>query len=178
MSCVVAGLGEATFGGIVFKKKNLLTAVTLPATPRLRQNCETQLRAVHFERAGLLDAEMMSFTPALRIDYNFYQITAVTITDSLSDGVHINYIHPYETARLEYMQVRQYTLLPHFHSMNIFPCYSRSFTVAYNWNAVGLCKEMHCSKTTVRKIVSEQVPDETVCLRFITVCLEAENSGI
>ena len=99
---------------MLYLKKTLSTAVTLPATPRLRQNCETQLRAVHFERAGLLDAEMMSFTPALRIDYNFYQITAVTITDSLSDGVHINYIHPYETARLEYMQVRLYTLLPHF----------------------------------------------------------------
>ena len=106
-------LGQACFGGVALKK-NLSTAVTLPATPRLRQNCETQLRAVHFERAGLLDAEMMSFTPALRIDYNFYQITAVTITDSLSDGVHINYIHPYETARLEYMQVRPYTLLLHF----------------------------------------------------------------
>lgn len=80
--------------------------LTLPATAKLGQSREHQLREVHLERAGLFDAESMSFTPALRIDYNFYQITAITIINSLSDGVHINYIHPYETSRLEYMQVR------------------------------------------------------------------------
>jgi hypothetical protein len=82
------------------------SGVNLPATARLAQNCESQLRELHIQRAGLLDAETMSFTPALRIDYNFYQITAVTITDSLDDGVHVMYVHPYETARLERMQVR------------------------------------------------------------------------
>lgn len=79
--------------------------VTLPATPRLGQHCESQLRAMHIERAGLLDAATMTFTPALRIDYNYYKITEIRITDSLSDGVHIHYVHPYETARLEYMQI-------------------------------------------------------------------------
>lgn len=59
-----------------------------------------------FERAGLFDAATMSFTPALRIDYNFYKITAVTISNSLSDGVLINYIYPFDEVRLEYMQVR------------------------------------------------------------------------
>ena len=107
------------------------TAIILPATPRLGQSCETQLRAIHLERAGLLDAETMSFTPALRIDYNFYQITAVTITDSLSDGVHINYIYPYETARLEYMQVRQYVCC----CLNFSPC---GLTFMW-WGCCGLC---------------------------------------
>lgn len=79
--------------------------INLPATARLAQNCESQLRELKIERAGLLDAETMTFTPALRIDYNFYQITAVTITDSLSDGVHVMYVHPFETARLERMQI-------------------------------------------------------------------------
>nr|KAG5700697.1 hypothetical protein BaRGS_029062 [Batillaria attramentaria] len=79
--------------------------VTLPATPHQGMNCESQLRALHLQRAGLLDAATMTFTPALRIDYNFYKITGITVTDSLSDGVHINYIHPYETARLEYIQI-------------------------------------------------------------------------
>ena len=81
--------------------------INLPATARLAQQSETQLRALHIERAGLLDAETMTFTPSLRIDYNYYTITAVTITESLSDGVLINYVHPYETARLEYMQVHK-----------------------------------------------------------------------
>ncbi|XP_076442507.1 protein bark beetle-like [Babylonia areolata] len=79
--------------------------VTLAATARNSQYDDTQIRAVNFERAGLLDAETMSFTPALRIDYNFYQITAVSITDSLSDGICINYIHPFAEVRLESIQI-------------------------------------------------------------------------
>lgn len=37
----------------------------------------------------------MTFTPALRIDYNFYKITALQITDSVSDGVNIKYANPF-----------------------------------------------------------------------------------
>ena len=53
----------------------------------------------------MLDAETMLFTPALRIDYNYYDITDVRVHHSLDDGIQVNYIHPYVTARLEYMQV-------------------------------------------------------------------------
>lgn len=47
------------------------------------------------QKAGQLDYQAMTFTPALRIDYNFYKITALQVTDSVSDGVNIKYANPF-----------------------------------------------------------------------------------
>ncbi|KAK3092533.1 hypothetical protein FSP39_004063 [Pinctada imbricata] len=78
------------------------SGVTIPAVPTGSQLDPTQIRHVVIERAGMLDYEEMAFTPALRIDYNFYKITGLHIRSSVSDGLNIKYSNPHTENLIEY----------------------------------------------------------------------------
>ncbi|XP_067681580.1 protein bark beetle-like [Haliotis asinina] len=76
--------------------------ITFPATPKDGQACTSQLRHIAIHKAGLLDHATMAHTPALRIDYNYYQMSYITINDALSDAIHIKFNHPHTENKLEY----------------------------------------------------------------------------
>ncbi|KAK6181325.1 hypothetical protein SNE40_009204 [Patella caerulea] len=78
------------------------SGITIPPTQKDGQACQTQIRHVSIQKAGLLDHSTMSYTPALRIDYNYFQISFIEVRDSLSDGIHIKFNHPYSENKLEY----------------------------------------------------------------------------
>lgn len=73
----------------------IVTGITIPAIPTYGQIYDTQIKHLIIQKAGQLDYQAMTFTPALRIDYNFYKITALQVTDSVSDGVNIKYANPF-----------------------------------------------------------------------------------
>ena len=75
--------------------------MTIPAIPKGDLSKETQIRTMKIDKAGLLDHSKMFFSPALRIDYNYYDITNVTVTSSTSDGIYIKFNHPYSNNRLQ-----------------------------------------------------------------------------
>ncbi|KAK0049320.1 protein bark beetle [Biomphalaria pfeifferi] len=81
--------------------------ITLAAAYRHDQNTpmqdESQIRHVKIFNAGLLDPDTGTLTPALRIDYNYYQISHLTVNNSMSDGVFISYAHPYLNNFIEYL---------------------------------------------------------------------------
>lgn len=55
----------------------------------------TQIRHVIIEKAGLLDADEMQYTPGLTLDYNYLKITGLIVRNSVSDGVNVKYSHPH-----------------------------------------------------------------------------------
>ncbi|KAH9500139.1 hypothetical protein Btru_077291 [Bulinus truncatus] len=81
--------------------------ITLAAAYRHDQNTplqdESQIRHVKIFNAGLLDPDSGTLTPALRIDYNYYQISHLTVNNSMSDGVFMSYAHPYANNFIEYL---------------------------------------------------------------------------
>lgn len=81
------------------------SGVTIPAIPKGGLIKETQIRTLKIDKAGLLDHSKMFFSPALRIDYNYYDITNVTVTSSTSDGIYIRFNHPYTNNRLQFCSV-------------------------------------------------------------------------
>lgn len=83
----------------------LFSGITLPATPKGRNDPETQLRYLRIDKAGLLDYATMSYTPALRIDYNFHSVSYLTVENSVSDSVNIKYTYPYSENRFEYCRL-------------------------------------------------------------------------
>ena len=80
----------------------LLPGVTIPAIPTGGTTDDTQIRHVKIIKAGMLDYEEMMFTPALSIDYNFYKITGLTVTNSVSDAVVVKYANPHTENFFEY----------------------------------------------------------------------------
>ncbi|XP_012945265.1 protein bark beetle [Aplysia californica] len=70
--------------------------------PRISQ---TVIRFATIKKAGLLDPDTATLTPALRIDYNFYKISWLTVENSISDGISIAYSHPYSENVMEYLKV-------------------------------------------------------------------------
>ncbi|XP_052783699.1 protein bark beetle-like isoform X2 [Mya arenaria] len=83
------------------------SGITMTAQRRYgtRQTEETQIRYVTIEKAGLLDFVEMSYTPGLRIDYNFYKISYLTIRDCVSDGINIKYANPFSKSLIEKVTV-------------------------------------------------------------------------
>jgi hypothetical protein len=75
--------------------------VTIPAVVKRGQQYETQIRHVTIDRAGLLDYAEMSYTAGLRIDYNYYGISYLKVINGVSDGINIQYSHPYAPNTLE-----------------------------------------------------------------------------
>jgi len=77
--------------------------VTIPAQRRYgtRQQEETQIRYLSIEKAGLLDFVEMAYAPGLRIDYNFFRISFLSVRNCVSDGINIKYAHPYSKSLLE-----------------------------------------------------------------------------
>ena len=47
----------------------------------------------------------MSYTPGLRIDYNFYSISHLTVTNCVADGINIKYSNPYSKNLIEHVTV-------------------------------------------------------------------------
>lgn len=66
---------------------------------------ESQIRFVDMNNAGLLDPDTGTMTPTLRIDYNYYQISWLTIQNSASDGIQISYNQPFAFNKMEYITV-------------------------------------------------------------------------
>ncbi|CAL1535561.1 unnamed protein product [Lymnaea stagnalis] len=83
--------------------------ITLAAAYRHDQNqplqVESQIRHLKLFNAGLLDPDSGILTPAIRIDYNYYQISYLTVQNSMSDGVYVSYNHPYSLNKMEYLTV-------------------------------------------------------------------------
>lgn len=69
--------------------------VTIPAVPKGNMRDSTQIRHVIIEKAGLLDADEMQYTPGLTLDYNYLKITGLIVRNSVSDGVNVKYSHPH-----------------------------------------------------------------------------------
>ncbi|KAH3754675.1 hypothetical protein DPMN_189356 [Dreissena polymorpha] len=81
------------------------SGVTIPAQPRHGRTFETQLRYVSIEKAGLLDFIEMSYAPGLRIDYNFYKMSYISVRNCVSDGINIKYANPFSQSLLEKVTV-------------------------------------------------------------------------
>ncbi|CAG5132059.1 unnamed protein product, partial [Candidula unifasciata] len=85
------------------------SGITLAAAYKTDQvqpvQSESQIRFAELNNAGLLDPDTGELTPALRIDYNYYQISWLTVRNSMSDGILISYNHPYTLNKMEYITV-------------------------------------------------------------------------
>lgn len=57
------------------------------------------------DRAGMHDHSTMIFSSALQIDYNYYDISNVTVTESSADGIYVRFNHPYTNNRMEHCNV-------------------------------------------------------------------------
>ncbi|GFO27981.1 class a scavenger receptor srcr domain with c-type lectin domain [Plakobranchus ocellatus] len=66
---------------------------------------DSQLRYVNINKAGMMDSDTATLSPALRIDYNYYQISWLKVEDALSDGIHVFHHHPYFLSKMEYVTV-------------------------------------------------------------------------
>ncbi|GFR58263.1 neurotrypsin [Elysia marginata] len=73
---------------------------------QVQARTDTQLRYVNILKAGMMDADTATFSPALRIDYNYYQISWLNIEDSMSDGIHVFHHFPYGLNKMEYITVK------------------------------------------------------------------------
>lgn len=83
----------------------IISGVTIPAIPRYGLVEETRINHLTIERAGLLDFVEMSYTPAFRIDYNFYSMSYITVKDCVSDGINIKYSNPFSRNQIEHVTV-------------------------------------------------------------------------
>ncbi|XP_029656084.1 protein bark beetle-like isoform X1 [Octopus sinensis] len=83
------------------------SGITLAAVPKIKDRQETQLRSVMIDRAGMHDHSTMHFSSALQIDYNYYDISNVTVTESSADGIYVRLNHPYTNNRMEHCNVHR-----------------------------------------------------------------------
>ncbi|GAB1605409.1 protein bark beetle-like [Argonauta hians] len=81
------------------------SGITLAAVPKIKDRQETQIRSVLIDRAGMLDHSSLVFSSALQIDYNYYDISNLTVTESSANGIYIKFNHPYTNNRLQHCNV-------------------------------------------------------------------------
>lgn len=86
-------------------QKPTWSGMAISASPVKRSSSIQQTRINHLtiEDAGLLDYADMSFSPGFRIDYNFYDMSFITVKNCVSDGINIKYSYPYTFNEIRYL---------------------------------------------------------------------------
>lgn len=86
-------------------QKPTWSGMAISASPVKRFGGKEQTRINHLtiDSAGLLDYADMSYSPGLRIDYNFYAMSFITVKNCVADGINIKYSYPYTINEIRYL---------------------------------------------------------------------------